>query len=253
MFKKLLLLIVLGLLLAAGGAYYLLANLDGIIKHTIETYGSAATQTSVSLSRVHLDVRSGSGELSGLTIGAPTGYQKTAIALGGVVIAVDPSSIMASTRPIIIRDVTIDAPSITYEMDASGGNNLQTIANNAKSYAATMQQKIGARSSASNGTNADGGRKIIIKHLVIHSAKLSITQPLLPSQNLGATLPDITLTDIGQATNGATPADVTNQLLAVFITKASAAAIKQMANPQELLKEIGNDALGKSLKVLLGH
>jgi hypothetical protein len=254
MLKKLMLLVIVLLLAIAGGGYYLFANLDTMIKRAIVSYGSAATQTAVNLSSLHLDLQSGKGELSGFSVGAPRGFTQPAMMLGKIEVQVNPSSI-AGTGPIIIREVLIDTPAITYELNTDGGNNLQTIAANAKAYAAAVKQKISGASKAES--TAKAGRKIIIKHLVIRSAKLGIVQPLLPNQHLTATLPDITLTNMGEASGGATAAEITNQLLAVIITKASAMTIQQMANPQELLKKLKGDALNKTLgnglKGLLGN
>ena len=73
--KKLALGAFLVLLLSIGfGVYYLLSNLDSIVKAAIESYGSEATQTTVRVGKVQLKLTDGSGSISGLTVGNPKGF-----------------------------------------------------------------------------------------------------------------------------------------------------------------------------------
>ena len=64
--KKIILSFVLILIVAiAGGVYYVLSNLDNLIKEAIETYGSEATQTAVRVESVKLKLTEGSGGITG--------------------------------------------------------------------------------------------------------------------------------------------------------------------------------------------
>ena len=51
-----------------GGVYYVLNNLDDLVKAAIEKYGSEATQTAVRVDRVKINLVDGAGGISGLTI-----------------------------------------------------------------------------------------------------------------------------------------------------------------------------------------
>ena len=62
------------LLIIGGSVYFLLSNLDGLVKTAIETYGSEATKTAVSVSSVKIVLQDGSGSIQGLTVGNPKGF-----------------------------------------------------------------------------------------------------------------------------------------------------------------------------------
>ena len=136
MWKKLGITLAVLLLLIAGAAYYLFSNLNSLIKAAIEKYGSAATQTEVSVDSVHLSLTSGTGSISGISIGNPAGFSSNqALTLGQAAVQVDTSSI-AGNGPIVIDNVTIAQPHVTYEVKGLGeGSNLQTIQHNVQAYA----------------------------------------------------------------------------------------------------------------------
>ena len=71
--------VILGLMLIiviaiAGSVYYLLTNLDALVEAAIEKYGSEATQTSVLVDSVKINLTDGAAGITGLTIGNPAGY-----------------------------------------------------------------------------------------------------------------------------------------------------------------------------------
>ena len=70
------LLVICGVMLAlAVGAYLLLAhNLDALVVNGVNTYGPKLTQTKVELASVRLSPLSGSGTLTGLSVGNPAGW-----------------------------------------------------------------------------------------------------------------------------------------------------------------------------------
>ena len=73
--KKIILGLFLVILIAiAGGLYYVLSNLDALVEAAIEKHGSEATQTAVLVDSVKIDLASGAGGISGLTIANPKGF-----------------------------------------------------------------------------------------------------------------------------------------------------------------------------------
>ena len=73
--KKIILGVVLIVIVAiGGGVYYVLNNLDDLVKAAIEKHGSAATQTSVRVDSVKINLLEGSGGISGLTIANTSGF-----------------------------------------------------------------------------------------------------------------------------------------------------------------------------------
>ena len=56
------------------GAYYLLSNLDSIVKSAIEQYGSEITGTRVRVGSVKITLTEGRGTIRGLRVGNPSGF-----------------------------------------------------------------------------------------------------------------------------------------------------------------------------------
>ena len=64
---------------------YVWSSLDSIVAAAIEKYGSQATQTSVSVSGVKLELTQGRAAISGLTVANPSGFSTpTVFSLGGI-------------------------------------------------------------------------------------------------------------------------------------------------------------------------
>lgn len=238
MLKKIAIGVVVLLLVIAGGAYYLFSNLDSIIKAAIEKYGTAATQAEVKLDNVKLSITSGEGALNGLTVGNPKGFTTPrALSLGSISVKLDTSSV-SGNGPIVIKEIDIDKPDVTYEVANSGDSNLQAIEKNAMAYGGAS----GGGGSASSGGSSGGGqeRKLVINDLYIRDGQIGISQALLQGKTLSAPLPTIHLTNIGKDKGGASPAQVAEQVLASITTTAS-----KVANG-ELTKQLGalKDAAG---------
>ena len=84
--------------------YYLYTSLDSIIQAAIEKYGSAYTGTEVRVAGVNLDLTSGNGKITGLSVGNPDGFATdNAIEVGTIAISVDVNSI--TEDPIVIKEI----------------------------------------------------------------------------------------------------------------------------------------------------
>ena len=265
MWKKLGITLAVLLLLIAGAAYYLFSNLNSLIKAAIEKYGSAATQTEVSVDSVHLSLTSGTGSISGISIGNPAGFSSNqALTLGQAAVQVDTSSI-AGNGPIVIDNVTIAQPHVIYEVKGLGdGSNLQTIQHNVQAYAGG-----GGAQPASQQQGGSPGRKEIIKELYVTGGQISVAAPALSGRSLTVPLPEIHLTNIGQNSGGATAAEIANQVLGAITseaTKAGSSALEQQLRATAAgalqgaatgaLKNTGvpiTNGVGSQLKGLLGN
>lgn len=266
--KKLLLAVGILVVLLALGGYLLFSNLDYLIKTTVEKYGSAATQSDVRLAGVDLQLRSGDGKLSGLSVGNPKGFSSAhAFDLGTIEVKLDTGTIRG-TGPIVIEQVVIDQPQVSYELLNSGTSNLQVLKENAAAYANSLQGKQrAAKPDAVSTATADPqqgqpGRKLIIRDLRIRRGHVAISQQLLNRQ-LGTDLPEIHLTNIGQASGGATAAQVTDQLLSALTNAAAQASISTLAKekisgalkavPIQSITGAAGDTVNNHLKGLLGN
>jgi len=209
-----------------GGALYLFSNLDSLVKTAIERVGSNVAGVAVRLSSVTISLADGRATLKGLHVDNPAGFKTpTAIALGEVTIAIDTGSV--TKNPIVIKEVTVAAPEVTYELGASGSSNIQTIQKNVQAFTAGN----GGGSSGSGGAKADDAgagkdaKKLVIDLVQMKDGKVTLATPL-PGGKTSAPLPDIKLTNIGKASGGATAAEVATQLLDAI----SKSALKEVTN-----------------------
>ncbi|MDD4615888.1 MAG: hypothetical protein PHW76_02065 [Alphaproteobacteria bacterium] len=224
-------LVVLGVVIV-GAAYFLSANLDSIVRAAVEKYGTAATKTAVTLDSVKIVLASGEAAMGGLSIGSPEGFEaEKSLYLGSISVKLDKSSI-GGNGPLVIKDITIQKPQITYEVSNSGDSNLQKISKNAQAYASSFSKD---KKSGGQTENTDKGpdRKVVIESLTIREGQVSIAQALLKGKKIEAQLPLIHLTNIGKNENGASPAEVA-QIVLGAVTNASA----QVAT-SNLAKELG--------------
>jgi hypothetical protein len=253
MFKKLFVIFVVLMLILAGAGYYGFSNLDRLIKTAVEKYGSQATQTDVKLNSVKLLVATGEGSLSGLSIGNPSGFTSpTALFLGSISVKLDIGTIRG-TGPIIIKEIIVERPQVNYEINESGKNNFKTIEDNTNKYASST---AGKKSTTPATETSAPGRKIIIKDLIIRDGQISISQPLLKTGAIASELPLIHLTNIGESSNGATAAQIAEQVLGAITSSATKVATsnitKQLGNLKNISGKEDIKDVGKSLKGLFG-
>lgn len=260
MIKKLALAFAIVVIAIAGAAYYFASNLDSLVKAVVERYGSEATQARVTLKAVELSPASGTGRLQGLTVGNPKGFNTAeAIALGDIRVTLDISTLQSN--PIVIKEVLITQPAVTYEY-AGSGSNLETIQKNVQAYAA----KFGSGSQPSSGQDTAGGkteaaaeRKVIIERLLVTDGKVGISHAALQGRSMSSPLPTIELKDIGKDKGGATPAEVADKVIGTISAQASRVASSDLqkqlgAALKEQAGNIGGAAGGAAdrLKGLLG-
>jgi hypothetical protein len=244
------------------GAGYLYTHLDRIVAAAIEKYGTAAAQTDVTVSGVNLAPMSGSGKMSDLDVANPKGFSSSkAISLGSIKVNVDPHSI-AGNGPIVIHQIAIDKPAVSYELNNSGDSNLQTIQHNSQAYANGLHGGGAASAGLSSSSGGGSGRKMIIEDLTISSGQLSISQSSLPKP-LSTTLPNIHLTNIGKDSGGVTGAQLASQLLGAVSQIAAQSAVTELAKEKisGALKDVpagaiggaASDTIGNSVKSIFGQ
>ncbi|MCH7942899.1 MAG: hypothetical protein IIB67_06680 [Proteobacteria bacterium] len=217
MIRVILIGVVVAVIGAVGVFMFVLSSLDGIILEAVETYGSEITQAKVSLAAVELDLTSGRGSLRGLSVGNPKGFNTpSAFELGAISITIDSCTVSDDT--IVINEIVIDAPVVTYELGADGSN-IDAIQRNVEAYMAQF----------GDDPADDGGEgpKLIIDDLYIRGGKVNISATFLDGKALSAELPDIHLEDIGREDEGASPAAIAEQIIAA-LTAGTTGAVSSL-------------------------
>lgn len=185
----------------------LLTQSGSIVKAAIEKVGPEITRTTVTLKKADVSVTSGEGALRGLVIGNPKGYKTdTAFKLGEIKVKLDVGSLTGDT--VLVHDVTIMAPDITYELGGTAGDNIRAIRDNAQRFVGGGA-KSGQTASKDDGT----GKKLIIENLWVRDGKIAVSATALGGKKLTTDLPTIHLTDIGKKEGGASAGEVADKVL----------------------------------------
>ena len=213
--RNVVLLVLALLVLAAGGAlWWLYASRDAIIKRAIESYGPQLTGVSVKVGSVKLEPLDGRGAIRGLEVGNPKGFKAPhALSLGEMRLAVDPASLAAEV--VHIREVSLEAPSISYERGANGDN------------LSAIQEHI--ESSLPKGKKSPE-RRFIIDRVQVRKARVSYAGAV------NVDVPDLQLRDLGKKAGGATAAEITREIWSAVTRQALAAAPASIRGLQERAK-----------------
>ncbi|HKI59955.1 MAG TPA: hypothetical protein VKA23_02870 [Mariprofundaceae bacterium] len=212
--KKVLIGVAALLVVVVGGLVFVWSNLDSIVKNAIETYGSEATKTTVSVAEVKLTLENGEAKISGLKVGNPAGFTDPNIfELGMISTKIDTSTI--NQNPIIIDEIIISAPAVVYEINQSGLSNVDVLKKNLGSGSGGG----GKSSAASESSGESGGEalKMIIRKLVVEGTSAKVRIAALGTKEQSVKLPRILLTDVGKKSGGATAAEVAQILSSKLI------------------------------------
>lgn len=240
--KKVLIVVAVLVGLLAGGVYWVYTSLDFVVKSAIERYAPTVAGVPVKVASVHISTTDGRGLVKGFEVGNPPGYRGPyAIRVGEISVGVQPSSITQDV--IVIDEIVVQAPQVTYEL-AGNTNNLEVIQKNIDAFV----KGAGGESSAQDAPGKKGtARKYIFGHIALRNAKVTMSNPLLKGGGITFDIPDIELRDLGRRTSGITAAEaakiVTNALLAKI-------AQKVLSN-FDLLRKGGREGAIEALKGLI--
>ncbi len=221
-----------------------------IIKGAVNRAGPRLLGVPVQVQSVKLSLLRGHMTLRGLHVGNPAGY-KTASLFDLRTLEVDLDVLSLLKKTVIIREIRIEAPEITYERGLKNSN------------IGALQAQLNPPGAAATPAAAPpavqdktGGKKVIIKKLTITGAKVKASITMLGGQTLSLPLPPITLHDIGggeenkQGVAFATAInDILNAILAgvsQVITGVGGVAADGVKAAGDGLNKLG-DGLGKAL------
>jgi len=234
--------LVLALSLYIGVAFFL----GSIVKAGVNKFGPKLTQTKVELASANLSPFSGSGTLSGLTVGNPRGWSDgRAFYLGQVHIELQPSSLFSDH--IVINEITIDQPEFLYETKFISSN-INDLLKNIEEFSGSGQQ---------TATDKSGKPiKFVVKKFRLTNGKATLG---FGTTALPVPLPAISLDDVGLAEGGITAdqlAGVVMQSVLSSIVEGTAEAFSQVGSTTgaatlEKTKEAAKKA-GESLKKFFG-
>lgn len=195
------LLMIGGMFLVLGLAAYLVLVhfIDSLVVNGVNTYGPKLTQTKVELVSARLSPLTGSGSLTGLSVGNPPGWSDgRAFYLGKVQVDVAPMSVFGD--PIVINEIVIDQPEFAYETTF--------VSSNIKDLEKNIEKFTGG----GKGAAAKGGpsRKFILKKFRLTNGKATVGTG---GNALVITLPPVSLDNLGVAEGGITAGQLAGALM----------------------------------------
>jgi uncharacterized protein involved in outer membrane biogenesis len=191
-------------------------NLDQIVKTAIERYGSDATGTSVHVGSVKIELAKGTAAVSRLTVANPPGFSAPhLLSLGSISVTVEPRT--ATSPVIVIDEVRLTGPQVTYERNDKGQANVDVIRRNLGS--------AGPAKPAEDKSTRGSGKKLRIKKLVVENGTVEVRIAGLDEKPRTATLGRIELHDIGGA-SGATPDQAARQVITAVLSETSRQAVQ---------------------------
>lgn len=202
------------ILVVAGLAWYLLTNLNPIVKGAIEKYGSEITGAPVTVSAVDLSLKTGSGTIRGVSIGNPEGFSgKPTFELGEVAVSIDIGSL--SMQPTVINTVLIDGPKVNVVANAEGKTNIDAIKKNIDNYSASKPKK-GTHAPDKPGPGADKAQPLLrIEQFTFENAALSANLAAVGGEeDYHTTMPALNFEDLG-GESGGTPEQIGQQMMKV--------------------------------------
>lgn len=215
----------------------LMLSIGSIIKTAVTTAGPKLAGVPIQLEKVSVNPFSGLVHIKGLIIGNPQGFNTpSAMELGEFKLNIAMSSLFSDT--IVIKQILINAPQITYEKSLKSSN-LSTLQANLTSTAAETPAP------ATKPEKKKGeAKKVIIDDFLFNEAKVNVTITALGGKKLTIPLPPIHMQNIGRASGGANPSEVISELFN-SISKAVMEAVASAGNiAGDAIKDAGKAAEG---------
>jgi hypothetical protein len=244
--KGLIIFVVLAALIAVG-IWYFLSGAGNLIREQIEQQGSKYLGTSVSVVSVELALSDGRVTINDLNVENPPGFSReTAFSVGSITL--DLGDVLS--EPYTVQTVSVNAPEILYEIDASGQGNLIAIKNNLTANLPKSESKPAAK----KGANP----LVIVENVTVSNVRLKLNfeelktgDVQLETKAYEITLPTFNAGPIGKP-NGM-PADkvgvaIVNAMLDNVIAQAKVEAKKRVA---EELKKKANEKIDEEKDKLL--
>lgn len=203
-------------------------SLESIVKKVVNKYGSEVTGTEVRLEGFNLSPFNGTASISGLTVANPANYKSPyLLSLGGISVKIDMKSL--TTNTIIIDDITIDKPVLTYEMISLTQNNIKQLQSNLSKNTAKAEKAEAAAAAKPEKSAEDkaAAKQVIIRKVTVKAGELKAVTNVPGDKGLvDVKLPEIVLTDIGGQKKGESIAVSISKILNKILATASQTVVK---------------------------
>lgn len=233
------------------GGYFLFNNLEIIVRKLVNKYGSEITGTKVDLQGFKLNLANGEGKIEKFTVANPKGYETPYLfSTDEIYVKVNMKSLTSGT--IVIEEIRVEKPAMTYEMLSLTQNNIGEILNNVKNNTKKAEDSVKEEAKKETKENAKASKKIIINKISINAINLAadVKTPGIPgvseskSVSQSVTLPNIVIKDIGKSKEGGNIVTAISTIITRILNEASAAVIKNKLGD---VKAVAQENLNKAV------
>ncbi len=227
-------------------------SLNDIIKKVVNKYGSEVTGTNVDIDAVDFSLMDGNVSIKGFDIANPEGYaQPSLFELGEVSATVDIKSVTKDV--IIVKEIKILAPKVTYELDGITSN-VSVIKENIANYLAS--KKADAKEEVKEEKTDDNKQEktVIIEKVLIKDGEVNLAASLIGDNKMLLPLPAITLKDIGKEKGGASIGEALSKVFDGLLSGATS-VVKEAGAGLNMVKDgVGEVAgeVGSAVKDVTG-
>lgn len=218
-------------------------SLNALVKGGIETMGPRILGVPVTLEDADVTLLSGTNMhagLTGLVVNNPEGYETaSAVSLPEIRIKVDWNSLLTDT--VIVEEVLIVKPAITFEWSLEGSN-LGAIHENVKRNTGSGYDDDDQEKGETPEETQEFDKSVHVKKVTVKDAIINVSFVGGQNEVTRLPLPDLELRDIGNPSGGTT----FSQASAVIFEQIYDAIDKAVMKPGILLPQ-GVEQLGKSI------
>lgn len=238
--KKLLLILGSLLVLIVVGLFVASFFLGSIVAKGVNRYAPEITGTPVTLESASISPFSGTGTLTGLFVGNPSGWKSDkAFSFGKIHLHVEPPSLLGDH--IIIQELVIEAPEFVYETNLVSSN-VKEILNN-------IEKGLGSGGKPAEQPVADDGKPLTftVKNFRLENAKVTVGAG---NSSFAAQMPALVLSDLGTDEKGLTANELATEVLAQILgnlTRAVAGSALNSGSASDAAKQAADN-----LKKLIG-
>ena len=228
------------IVLVAGWLY-----LEPMVKGVVHKFGTQIVGTEVNLAGFSLHPLDGELEINGFTVANPEGYEApNLLSLGNIFVKVDPKSVLSDT--IVVEEVRILKPELTYEMPNFSTSNVQQLQENvARNTAKSGEAKpVEAKAEEPAATESAPAKKVIIRKVTVAGGSLSAMTPL--QKNTGALtleMPAIELTNIGDESKSMSISESVTVIFNKILFNATSVVTKALGNVSDMAQKAANKAV----------
>ncbi len=209
-----------------------------IVKNAAAKVGPAVLGTDIAISNIYTRVFSGKVVIEGLVVGPPENFDANVFELSDFRIDLDTLSLLRANGPIVIREIAIHDPLVSYELKGIH-DNLHAILNK---LGVSDEEETEDEEKTEDGK---GGRKVVIQHFLFENGHVRVA--VANGKGAVVPLPTIELHNIGEKRGGITGLEATGQILksiTVGTVKAAAGLVVDLGEAAvDVVKDVGSAAV----------